>query len=111
MAGITRKSLDRPEHRADFGAHGEGAAVAVGDAVVWRSRLRPGWSWDEDIQPSTDGLRSCPLYHHEYVVAGSIRYLMEDGSETVAVAGDFLLIEPGHRAWVVGEEACELIDW
>jgi hypothetical protein len=20
-------------------------------------------------------------------------------------------IEPGHRAWVVGEEPCELVDW
>ncbi|CAN5786616.1 hypothetical protein BH24CHL6_BH24CHL6_04570 [soil metagenome] len=24
---------------------------------------------------------------------------------------DFCLIRPGHRAWVLGEENCVLIDW
>jgi hypothetical protein len=111
MAGITRKSLREPDATADFGAHGEGAAMVIGDSMVWRSRLLPGWSWDEDIKPLTDGLRSCPLYHHEYVLSGSIRYRMEDGTEIVAVADDYLFIEPGHRAWVIGEEPCELLDW
>jgi hypothetical protein len=36
---------------------------------------------------------------------------MEDGTEIVAVADDYLFIEPGHRAWVIGEEPCDLLDW
>ena len=44
-------------------------------------------------------------------MAGQIRYLMTDGTEEVGSPGDFLFIEPGHRAWVVGDETCVLIDW
>jgi hypothetical protein len=36
---------------------------------------------------------------------------MDDGTEVVASEGDALFIPPGHRAWVVGDEACVLIDW
>ena len=51
------------------------------------------------------------MTQREYVVAGRIRYLMEDGTEEIGAPGDFLFIEPGHRAWVVGDESCVLIDW
>jgi uncharacterized cupin superfamily protein len=44
-------------------------------------------------------------------VSGRIRYLADDGSEVFGEPGDFLFIEPGHRAWVVGDETCVLIDW
>jgi hypothetical protein len=36
---------------------------------------------------------------------------MDDGSETVASAGDVLYIRPGHSAFVVGDEECVLLDW
>jgi hypothetical protein len=111
MAGITRKTFLDPETADDFGAHGTAAAVEIGEVPVWRSRLRPGWNWDEDVKPLTNGLQSCPLYHHEYVVSGTVRYLMDDGTELIAVADDTLFIEPGHRAWVIGEEECVLLDW
>lgn len=111
MAGITRKSFGDPDETADFGAHGDAAGVAIADEPVWRSRLLPGWSWQEDIQPWTDGLQSCPMVHREYVVSGRIRYVMDDGTELIAEPDDYLLIEPGHRAWVVGDEPCVLVDW
>ena len=111
MAGITRRSLDEPDRTVSFGDHGEAGAVVIGDAAVWRSTLLPGWSWDEDIQPHTGGATSCPLTHREYVISGRIRYLMEDGTEIVAEPGDHLHIAPGHRAWVVGDEPCVVVDW
>ena len=51
------------------------------------------------------------MTHREYVLAGRIRYLMDDGSELTASAGDVLFIRPGHRAWVEGGEKCVLLDW
>lgn len=78
---------------------------------VWRSDLEPGWSWDEDLEPYAEGATSCPLTHRELVISGTIRYLMDDGTEVVASEGDALSIPPGHRAWVVGDEGCVLIDW
>jgi hypothetical protein len=111
MAGIVKKSFDNPDDTYDF-VHGRSLVVRVGeDEEVWRSELAPGWNWDEDLEPYAGGATSCPLTHREYVVAGSIRYLMEDGTETVGSPGDFLFISPGHRAWVMGDEPCVLIDW
>ncbi len=111
MAGISRRSLLEPDEIMSFGEHGESAGVTVGDAQVWRSALLPGWSWDEDIKPHAGGADSCPMFHREYVVSGNIRYRMDDGTELVATADDHLFIEPGHRAWVVGDEPCVLVDW
>ncbi len=36
---------------------------------------------------------------------------MNDGSEQEIGPGDAFVIPPGHDAWTVGDEACELIDW
>jgi len=111
MAGITKRSLLDPEERFTYGDHGEAGGVTIGDAQVWRSMLLPGWSWDGDVKPYAGGLESCPLYHREYVVSGRIRYVMEDGTELVGEPEDHLFIEPGHRAWVIGDEPCILVDW
>jgi hypothetical protein len=110
MAGIVKKSFEHPEDTLEF-VHGRSLLVSVGDEGIWRSELEPGWNWDEDLEPYADGAASCPLTHREYVVAGRIRYLMEDGTEEVGSPGDYLFIQPGHRAWVVGEGTCVLIDW
>jgi mannose-6-phosphate isomerase-like protein (cupin superfamily) len=110
VVAIIRKSLAEAEETLPY-RHGQSVLVRLGEEEVWRSDLEPGWNWDEDLEPYADGASSCPLTHREYVVSGTIRYLMEDGTETVASGGDALLIPPGHRAWVVGEEPCVLIDW
>jgi hypothetical protein len=110
MAGIVRKSLERPDAALEF-VHGRAVAVQVGDEMIWRSELGPGWNWDQDLEPYAGGAKSCPLTHREYVIQGRIRYLMEDGTEEIASTGDFLVIQPGHRAWVLGDETCVLIDW
>ena len=70
----------------------------------------PGWSWERNIQPNVPFDR-CPLHHRELVVAGRIRYEMADGTAVEASPGDHLLIEPGHQATVLGDEACVLLDW
>jgi hypothetical protein len=110
MAGLIHKHLSEPETTIPF-THGRALLVSLGDEQVWRSELEPGWNFDEDLEPYAGGASSCPLTHREYVVSGRIRYLMNDGTEVQASAGDALFIPPGHRAWVVGDERCVLIDW
>ena len=110
MAGIAKKSLDNPDETYEF-VHGRSLVVRLGDEEIWRSELGPGWNWDEDLKPYAEGATSCPMTHREYVVAGRIRYLMTDGTEEIGSRGDYLFIEPGHRAWVLGDETCVLIDW
>ena len=110
MAGIAKKSFDDPDDTIET-EHGRMKVVRVEDQDVWRSEFTPGWSWDDDLSPLAGGVGSCQLTHREYVVAGRIRYVMDDGSETVGEPGDYLLIRPGHRGWVVGDANCVLIDW
>lgn len=110
MSGPICKSLDEPEDTYPF-AHGRSLVVRLGEEEVWRSELQPGWNWDEDLKPYAEGATSCPMTHREYVISGQIRYLMLDGTELIASTGDALFIPPGHRAWVIGDEACVLIDW
>jgi hypothetical protein len=110
MAGITKRSFSAPDQTFDL-AHGRFHEVRIGDEVCWRSELEPGFNWDEDFAPYAEGAKSCPMTHREYVVSGRIRYLMDDGTELVAEPNDYVFIQPGHRAWVVGDETCVLIDW
>lgn len=109
-ASILHKSFSRPDDEVEYD-HGQAGAISLRGEPVWRSELQPGWSWDDDVKPYTDGLESCPMTHREYVIAGRMRYLMTDGSEVEASAGDLLFIPPGHRGWVLGDETCVLVDW
>jgi ethanolamine utilization protein EutQ (cupin superfamily) len=109
-SGILRRRFDEPDETLRF-RHGHSVVVALGGEEVWRSELQPGWSWDEDLGPYAQGATSCPLTHREVVMSGRIRYLMTDGAELEAGPGDVLFIPPGHRAWVLGDERCVLIDW
>jgi AraC-like ligand binding domain len=110
LSSITRRRFADPEDAITY-EHGTSAIVRLGREFVWRSELQPGWSWDTDLKPLADGAPHCPRTHREYVQAGQVRYLMLDGTEVRASAGDVLFIPPGHRSWVEGDETCILIDW
>ena len=107
---VYRKSLDDPDGTEEYDEDGDSEGVQIGDTVVWRSRLKPGWSWEKNAKPRM-GMDYCPSFHNEYVVQGRIVYRMKDGSSVEGRAGDFLVIEPGHAGEVVGNELCVLIDW
>ena len=110
MAGIVKKDMAAPDEVYQF-VHGFSNVIRVDDHEVWRSELGPGWNWDEDLKPYAEGATSCPMTHREYVVSGRIRYLTLDGDEVIGEPGNYLFIQPGHRAWVLGDETCVLIDW
>ncbi len=103
------KHLDTPDQqrRSD---HGCTQAVTLATATVVRGRYAPGWSWSGDIRPTVGG-DSCQVAHLTYVVAGRLAVRMDDGTELEAGPGDALSVPPGHDAWVVGDEPCELIDF
>lgn len=107
---ISVKSLDMPDQAYDFGDAGRYDITIIGDSMVARSVLNPGWSWDEHVKPYAEGAESCPETHHEYVISGQIRYLTDEGDEVHAGPGDHLVIGPGHRARVDGPESCVVVD-
>lgn len=107
MAGVERKGFGNPDRAIEL-KRGRISVLDVDGEQLIRSDLRPGWSWDDENGADAP---SCPMSHREYVVAGRIRYRMDDGSDTTGEPGDVLLIPAGHRAEVVGDEECVLIDW
>jgi hypothetical protein len=102
MAGIEKKSFDAPDEtrtpektRIDV--------VEMGPTKAARVTLQPGWRWSECIKPVV-GTESCQARHVGAVVSGRLQVVHDDGSEGDAVPGDAYVIEPGHDAWVSGDE-------
>jgi quercetin dioxygenase-like cupin family protein len=102
MAGVERLDFDSPDEtrtpdktRVDL--------VRVGGTTAGRFAFEPGWRWSECVKPVA-GTESCQLHHVGVVQSGTLRVAHEDGTETDLRAGEAYVIEPGHDAWVVGEE-------
>ena len=102
MPGITKKSFDSPDEtrtppstRVDV--------VRFGGESAARLTFQPGWRWSEAIKPVV-GTDSCQSRHVGAIVSGRLHVVHEDGTEDDAAPGDAYVIEPGHDAWVVGDE-------
>ena len=47
---------------------------------------------------------SCQARHVGMITSGRMHIVHDDGTEADAGPGDVYVIEPGHDAWVVGDE-------
>jgi hypothetical protein len=103
MAGLSSKSFDAPdETRAPDKTRVE--VVRLGASTVARFTFQPGWKWSECVKPAV-GTDSCQARHVGAIVSGRLRVVHNDGTEGEVGPGDAYVIEPGHDAWVVGDEA------
>jgi hypothetical protein len=84
--------------------------VTVGGVTVGRATLEPGWRWSTSVQPIAQ-TASCEAPHFQYHVSGTVRVVMDDGSQFDCKAGDVSLLPIGHDAWVVGDEPAVLVDF
>ena len=102
MANVTVKSFDAPdEARAPDKTKVE--VVDLGSAKAARLTAQPGWRWSECIKPVVGG-DSCQARHVGMVTGGCMHIVHDDGTEAEAGPGEAYVIEPGHDAWVVGDE-------
>jgi quercetin dioxygenase-like cupin family protein len=110
MAGLEAKSLDTPDETRPFADKGNAAVVNVGGHTILRGTFEPGWKWSEHVKPIA-GTASCMASHTGYVLSGRLHVRMDDGTEGEVGPGDAFFCQPGHDAWVVGNEACVLLDF
>ncbi len=82
--------------------------VPVGESRVKRVVYPPGWVWSEAMKPIT-GTDSCRHAHVGFLAQGSLAVRFTDGCEIVHSAPDTIAVEPGHDAWVVGDERVVLL--
>jgi hypothetical protein len=107
--GIAVKNVEAPDEKRSF-EHGDLRLVHLPGATIGYAVLLPGWRWSQDVKP-TAGTESCQATHTAVVVSGWLHVRMEDGEECELGPGDAHVVEPGHDAWVVGDEPCVTIDF
>jgi D-lyxose ketol-isomerase len=103
MAGLQVGDFDSPDEvrspdktKVDVVRMGDGTTAA-------RLTMQPGWRWSECIKPVA-GTDSCQMRHVGVAVSGHLMVHHDDGTELELSPGEAYIIEPGHDAWVVGDE-------
>ena len=102
MAGVALFDFDSPDEtrtpektRVDV--------VRVGDTTAARLAFAPGGTWAECVKPVAGTVR-CPVRHVGLMQSGRLVVKHDDGTEAEVGPGQAYVIEPGHDAWVVGDE-------
>jgi len=68
--------------------------ITIGGATIGRATLEPGWRWSKSVQPIAK-TKSCEAPHFQYHVAGTLKVVMDDGTELVASRATCRFSRPG----------------
>lgn len=109
MAQVIISSLDRDGEVREFIAHGRAVIGSAGGAALVKGTFEPGWRYSTHVGPIA-GSSSCQTRHLGYVLSGTMRIQMDDGTEHDIRTGDLFDLPSGHDAWVIGDEACVMVD-
>ena len=77
--------------------------VRLDGATVARLTFQPGWRWSECVKPVV-GTESCQARHVGVLVSGRLHVVHDDGNAAEVKPGAAYVIEPGHDAWVEGDD-------
>jgi class 3 adenylate cyclase len=109
MAGIDVKNHRAPDETVRF-EHGFVELMRVGHLTFGHEVLQPGWRWSTHVKPIARTER-CEFHHVAYVLSGRLAFETRDGELREVGPGDVYDVEPGHDAWVVGDEPLVEIDF
>jgi hypothetical protein len=102
--------------QADFDQVSPLAAPAGWRSRLWQScpvtpvTFDVGAKWSNDLKEYA-GTHSCQLPHVALVLSGTLRVVMDDGSQQDFSKNDVMLLPPGHDAWSVGNEAWVFVEF
>jgi hypothetical protein len=82
----------------------------AGNGRVKRAIYPPGFRWSTHMAPAVRS-ENCMHAHIGFLARGHIQGEYADGCKFEFVAPQFVTIEPGHDAWVVGDEEAVLIQF
>ena len=102
MPGVQARSFDSPDEQRRPPKTTVDVLRFEG-TTAGRYTFEPGWKWSEAVKPVV-GTDSCQVRHIGVAIAGRLHIAHDDGSEGEAGPGDAYVIEPGHDAWVVGDD-------
>lgn len=84
--------------------------IDLGGISVSRNVHGPGWRWATHVRPVV-GTEWCQARHVGVTLSGRLRVITERGWQYDIGPGDLFHTQPGHDAWVVGDEPFETITW
>jgi hypothetical protein len=85
-------------------------SVVLQGVSVTRITFDVGAKWSNDLKEYA-GTNSCQLPHVALVLSGTLRVVMDDGSQQDFSKNDVMLLPPGHDAWSVGNEPCVFVEF
>jgi hypothetical protein len=100
--------IDGADHLEVGGAQVD--VVRAGSGRVKRAIYPPGFRWSTHMRPNVDS-ELCMHAHVGFLARGRIQGAYCDGCTFEYTAPQVVTIEPGHDAWVVGEEEAVLIQF
>ena len=110
MAGVAVKNTSTPDETRSFSGKGEGGVYDLNGHAVLYGTFQPGWRWSEHVKPIV-GTEKCEATHLLYCFSGRMKIVHNDGTEAEIGPGDIAAIEPGHDAWIIGDEPFTSIDF
>ncbi|MGH9226973.1 MAG: cupin domain-containing protein [Acidimicrobiales bacterium] len=109
MAGVVTRNFDTPDTtRTPDKAIVH--SVDLGGTTVGRATFQPGWRWSESIKPIVGG-DQCQVHHLGILLSGKMHVAHGDGTEADLLVGEVYNIQPGHDAWVVGDEPAVAVEF
>jgi hypothetical protein len=102
-------SFSKPDEVREF-PKGRLELIKIGGVTIGRATLQPGWRWSESVKPISK-THSCEAAHFQYQLSGTMKVIMDDGTELICNAGEISLLPPGHDAWVIGNEPVVVVDF
>jgi len=84
--------------------------LPAGNGRVKRAIYPAGFRWSEHMRPHVD-TDLCMHSHVGFLAQGAIAGRFPDGCEFAYEAPAVVVLEPGHDAWVVGDEDAVLIQF
>lgn len=109
MGTLEQRNFNSADETRKFQAHGHVDVVTLGDFTIGRGTYEPGWKWSNDVKPIA-GTQSCQVRHTGVFLSGRMTVRADDGTEVTYGPGDVFVMEPGHDAWVEGDEPTIMFD-
>jgi hypothetical protein len=103
------KSFSQPDEVRTFPL-GKVELINIGGSTIGRATFEPGWRWSTSVKPLVN-TKSCEAPHFQYHISGTLKVVMDDGTEFEFKPGDVSLLPMGHDGWVVGDEPVITVDF
>jgi len=109
MTDVIVKNLENSSEDSRTFLDGSKRTVVVLKTVaIGRGEYLPGWKWSEHAGPQTGKSSEA---HIGYIISGQMIVQGPGGKEVTVGPGDGFEMQPGHDAWVVGNEPCIALDF